>query len=241
MFCTGCGSELADDARFCTKCGKELTPAAQMAPVTKTSAPISDAVAFKQQLQMSAHETVDKLREYFEPSRQYYDRYISESDELEKLTEPRISGLVIGIILLLLGVWAAVDTKEFVGFIIFAVIAAIPILLYMRKRKKYLSTKEELEHDVTALWGNITDYYSKYPGENPYGILECNPAVLDQIKQILTQGRAWTIEDALQRLMDDIRLNNAETAALIAIESAQAAQREAGAAVAMSAASLLFK
>lgn len=241
MLCTGCGAELADDARFCNKCGKEMNSATQVVPVTRSSAPVNDAVAFKQQLQVSAHETVDKLREYFEPSRQHYDRYITESNELENLTAPRITGMVVGIIIIIIGIWATIDTKEPVGIIIFSVIAAIPILLYMRKRKKYYSTKEELEHDISALWGNITDYYGKYPEENPYGILECNPTVLDQIKQILTQGRAWTLEDALQRLMDDIRLNNAEAVAQLAVESAQAAQREAGAAMAFSAASLLFK
>ena len=56
-YCTKCGAELADDAKFCTVCGmafEDVAPQAEETPVVEVQAPETEAVPFVEEVSQVA-------------------------------------------------------------------------------------------------------------------------------------------------------------------------------------------
>ena len=219
-FCSNCGCELSSTTKFCPSCGTAIG---------------NVAVAVKEKEETVAATAISKrdmafLYTYFLQKDNEYKEYDALSVKITKYGKLRkyISVLflaVFGIVPATSEVSKELSTVLSALWIILdiGVIVGLKILL-SSKLKKSKARMEELNQI-------LSEHYNAY-GSCPIGIEYTRPSDIAQIQDVIRSGRAETISEALNIIIDDIHKANmerhaAETEAATkeAAKSAKAAAR----------------
>lgn len=209
MFCSKCGFEFSDDTNFCPKCGT---------PINGTSASFN--VNNQKNLRDEALQTIEQLQDYFSEKHPQYD----EIDKLDrkvlkakKLTFLKL--LIVIIVFFLLFAQSFLIFKD--NWLLACVPPAIAIVILIILNKLRIKKMEERQTQVLY---EIIDHYNEL-SYCPIGVEYTDPQSLESIRSIVYAGRAETIKEALNIMIDDIHKSNMETAAFVAAQSAYSAAK----------------
>lgn len=207
MFCSKCGSQVADGTAFCPSCGNSLLAAnpvdvgAQQYNIQKNS------------VRQSEISELDRAIRHFDQKRDVFKEY----DLVSELVDDYAAGakkslLVWGIIITVLGVFilAGGGGAGSLAFILpgGAMIAG-GILMQVNNKKKLAYFKSE----YARLSAELYDHYLACPN-CPVGAEYANPDILDMIMGVLQSGRADTIKEAINLLLAEA--NQAQVNATLA-------------------------
>ncbi|MEA4970625.1 MAG: zinc ribbon domain-containing protein [Candidatus Pelethousia sp.] len=206
MVCKGCGSELNDDARFCSACGTQASMGD--APVEKTRV-----------LRVQTLQLIDKLKAHFDPMAETYERLIELNAQYEKLKKPGtgkdtiLGGIIMGVLAffggaLLIGL-GIFPTLVFIAGILFICLCIIGVISGVMDESKgnpqieqYEISKRSMEEEIPALDALLHENYDSYP-QCPISFEYSMPPILNELRERVISGRADTIKEAIQCMLDD--------------------------------------
>lgn len=205
-FCNGCGAGLKLNAKFCSSCGLEVVP---------DDIPAENASTIRgQTLQL-----IDKLKAHFDPMAETYERLIELNAQYEKLKKPGtgkdviIGGIVMGVLAffggaLLIGL-GIFPTLVFIAGILFICLCIIGVISGIMdeskgnpKIKQYEISKKSMEEEIPALDALLHEHYDSYP-QCPISFEYSMPPILNELRERVISGRADTIKEAIQCMLDD--------------------------------------
>lgn len=236
-FCSNCGAEIAEGAKFCPSCGTAVNGQAVSA--------VADSNSQLLDKENSLNE-LSKMYEYFDKKRSVYDEwnYISYSiSDLSENGKKKLTGKFymyggIAIILIIVSLFLLSLLKTIIGSEIIELLKSlIPFLLILlsfvglirasRQQKKKI---RELTARKEVLRGEINEYYNNY-GNCPIGIEYTFPKDIEHMIDIIRSGRATKLSDALNMMLDDYHKQTVEeNVRVAAINSAEAARHARAAA-----------
>lgn len=245
MWCQNCGSQVQDDAAFCMNCG---TAVGGIALVRQAS-----NVAQRTSIRQDECAELDRMIEYFSVKKTDYEKY----DRLCKQINPSrwrkpVPLLVFGIILtafgsltLLLGISvAAMEEAAGVLYIIMGIaplIGGISMIVgFVRRSASKSQEYKDLLKKFSQQSEILYQHYLGY-GDCLVSVEYTNPENLKVIRQTLLSGRADTIKEAINILIEDTYRDNMHAVAIQAANAAKQAARGANAAAVFSAAGLFFR
>ena len=104
---------------------------------------------------------------------------------------------------------------------IIATIIGIALITNVNKKKENaIRSRQE------AIMGELSDHYYQL-SYCPVGFEYTYPPILQQLKQIVQTGRADTLKEAINVMIDDNHKSNMETAAFLTAQNSYAAARSA--------------
>ena len=206
MYCSKCGKQISEDSSFCTYCGnplKEVTAPAQTV----------DFQTQKNDIRQSELNVLADAYNYFNKKKSIYNEYDSVCDSLNYYSRGAKSGLIIwgciifSITTLILFILAAAESFEAFPYLLitgmFPSILMIigGILMKINNAKKMTYYKNEYSRLVVDLYR----YYLQYKN-CPFGPEYSNPNSIKRISSILQSGRADTVKDSLNLMLNDINM-----------------------------------
>ena len=218
MFCQKCGNQVDNNASFCPYCSSPIS-GAQPSRVS--------SVQMRQQTRQDEIGELDKMIQYFSQKQAQYDEYDAVCARLDPYYLRKRPSLIIwglvsiatGILLLTGGVFVVgIIAILGGGALVFAFIKSTQARTknYAAASQRYYELSEELyQHYINYGPCLVSASYS-------------NPSNLAAIKQTIQSGRADTIADALNVLLDDEHKAAMEAYASKTLSSAQEAARAAG-------------
>lgn len=263
-YCSKCGALLDDDSRFCKKCGSPV--GGQIA--IQDSAPISP-YSQQESIRKETLVEIDRMIEYFDQKQKLYDEYDSCIEDIEYYEDPKTrvtlesTGKVrriLGIIFTIIG-FVSTDIAVFIhrvskdgnvgGIICCATILITGILCLVFGirasvvfRRAEREGKEELINETEEKLNKITEeliqYYQEY-GYCPTGPSYTNPKILRKLRELIYMGRADTIKEAINTMLQDTHNSEMELQASRAAQSAASAARGANTAAFFTAANFFLK
>lgn len=238
MFCNNCGKPNQDGAKFCSECG---------APINQIiNQQYDNSQQKRQQARNSEITELDKMIRYFSQKSMVYEEYDRISAELSRFSKGKHYALLIwGIIVSFLGtIFVSAFSREepaklALGFIPFLlgqgmIVGHIVYAVSFSKRKK------ELEAKLSEISSELFEYYKAY-GTCVVGAEYTNPSNLIAIANTIRSGRADTIKEAINVLLDDVYRNNMQNLTAQSARSAAAAARGATAGAVFSAANFFTR
>lgn len=206
MFCSNCGKENADGAKFCNSCGATLAIDVNQS-----------AHGQRQQTRNSEIMEIDRMIRYFSQKSEQYKEYDELGDFLTRYTKGKHYTLLIwGIILVVLGlivIGAIVNTSGTGSTAVLACILLLPgagmIVGHIFYAKNFDNKMSYSLARYAELSQELLDHYNNY-GICSVGAEYTNPANLSVIKATIESGRADTIKEAINILIDDAHRNNME-------------------------------
>lgn len=265
MFCTNCGAQLPDNARFCSACGAVLQQAPQTVPV---NAPVERPYAQNQQqnlraeaLQIMSH--VVSLIPAIEPDwnlcRQLEQQY-------DRLNNARVrKGLILpfmipgGIITILFGLFllAVLDNgvKNSAGAILFFLFIGIALLgvgvfflIFDNKRvKRFRKQAADVIPQMEACADRMYNVYAENQLQEVYPFNYFFPECILEINNNIQNFRADSIKEAINvyeqsQFYQSMLITNAQMVQMMEYTARQAAgaNRAAAASAAFSAASFFM-
>lgn len=241
MFCSKCGAKNNDDAQFCTSCGAPL----MMVPAENTQTLESSFASMKGEdliqkvgqfndlLKQAALAEVNQLIEYFGPMSDHYTSYINAENRLENMKPISRLWLLGGIFLTIFGGVFSLDSGGSKTPFIMLLIGIALIVLYFRGRNKdkitESETKDTIIREITILRNHYDGYtVKKYQFDIENEQLFCmNPKILEMIKDTIESDQAKSVQEAFQKIMNDVRLSQAQLTAMEAYQMAGQAQQDA--------------
>lgn len=240
-YCTNCGTQLVNTASFCSNCGQVLggvnTPARQSANVFPTMRVVQDAFAVREQ---NLNE-IGRLLQYFGAKQNLYDEYESLQAQVEKLAPPQDPNMgwlgrwlkfysknllpfyLVGLLMLgALTAFSAGGSGASAG-LIWLVIGAVILVRMIKKRQNRKETIDQCYQRINAIAVELNDYYHAF-GPCIVGYEFSNPRILYSIGQMIQSGRADTIKEAINRMLEDNHRNYMEVQSQIAVRAARQAQ-----------------
>ena len=227
MYCFKCGHKNNDGAQFCEKCGEKLTiqqvdlnddsfddepdeEIFQGSLIDKINEErkavqpnlATDPPADKRQLLSE----LNRLYQYFSKVNQSYRHLVDCSKKLEALRGPSIFKWLFGGLLISLVVYLAlvflvgIDLKA--GFFILWLAIAIGGIIV--QNQKFKKDKRFYENNVISINYELVQYYNQ--ASNCCIAYEySDPAYMQEIIKILNSGRAETLGNAINIMLDDIQ------------------------------------
>ncbi len=226
-FCSNCGAEIAEGAKFCPSCGTAVNGQAV-------------SVAADTNLQVSERESslneLSKMLEYFSKKKDLYERLKinqiytkiewGHGKKPKKIAAKWILFAAIPYILclfciasLIILIIASMHLEE--GFEIWDYAEAIlwaagfgflGTLIVRIGKKKKTRKLEQLAQEYDQLRQELQDYYNAYTN-CPIGIEYTHPDDIENILDIVRSGRATRISDAINVIIDDIHKEKVEQSA----------------------------
>lgn len=236
-FCSNCGAEIAEGAKFCPSCGTAVNGHAVAAA--------ADNNVQGAERENSLNE-LSKIYEYFDKKRSVYDEWnyvtytISDLSENGKQKVARklyfygsISIILIIVSLLLLSLLKTIISPELIELLKSLIPFLILILCFgglIRASRQQKKKIRELTARKEVLRGEINEYYNNY-GNCPIGIEYTFPKDIEHMIDIIRSGRATKLSDALNMMLDDYHKQTVEeNVRVAAINSAEAARHARAAA-----------
>lgn len=222
-FCSSCGTDVGD-AAFCPKCGASIN---ESGVAVAQNANVSTLNQQKNLRQETGIELA-KLYEYFNQKRPIFDEYDGLLEQAEKITKKSIrkkqiwAGVSIAIALMCFRDVFAGNFSELVGVLIFGGIAAL--LIYLAK-----NAKDKLaagENRMIEIQNELQQHYNAYE-MCPIGIEYCDPDIIKNIADVVRAGRADSIKEAINVLLDDAHKSTMELQAMLTTEAANVAANNA--------------
>ena len=191
MFCQNCGTQITQNAAFCPICGQPMTASQPQS--------VSSASLRMQNREDELHE-INRMIAYFSVKQSQFDELDAVRERLQpKYLRKRPSLLVWGIIsafwgfmfLFNGGIPIGVALLLGAGAMVFAFVRSTQIRKenYAAARQRFYELSEELER-----------YHAGY-GPCIVSVAYANPYTLAAIRDIIQSGRANTITDALNMLL----------------------------------------
>ncbi len=211
MFCSSCGKQIPDNSTFCSGCGAQVGPImqAQVVPTQNWGAPDPLQSQFQMQknaVRQSEIQSMQQTIQYFMQKKDVFDEYDAVSTLVQHYAQGASSALIVwGSIIATIGLFSlsggpSVWAFSFL-FLLFPGIMMIVggILLKVNCRKKYAYYQERYD----ALSQELYDHYTRYPN-CPVGPEYCNPDILYSILSVLESGRADTIKESINLLINEM-------------------------------------
>ena len=252
MFCSYCGNQFADGMQFCLFCGQPDTGAGMSAPAQPSYAPAGQpyyGTPVEQRANIRQSETAElkKMIQYFSQKKDQYDEYDRVCERLDPRKRRKKVGLlvwgiliaIVGLIVSIVGI-AAESTGDFlVGLCILlggaAMIVGFGVSSSARERN-YQAACRRFDELTEELYQHYLNYgYCLVSAEYT------NPSNLLAILQTIETGRADTIKEAVNILIEDAHRNRMELLARQTAISSAAAARGAQTAAVFSAANFFLK
>lgn len=196
MFCPSCGQQIADGSAFCSVCGKSTT---NVAP-----APVIDYQAQKQAVRQSEIKALSQALDHFNQKREEFTEYDCVCELVNHYAQGAKGALLVwGIIIATAGILMLMVPEAFLGALIAFVVPGGAmifggIMMKVKNRKNYAYFQQE----YARLSEELYNHYVSYPN-CPVGPEYANPEILEIILGVLQSGRADTIKEAINLLIDD--------------------------------------
>ena len=226
MFCQKCGKELPDDAIFCSSCGSSVNANADYVGSSKA--------AEQKSTRGETLQIVDKLIDYFSAKNSLYRELDRVNCKLVKVNQrsyywkllAAISFFgTIGLSLIIIAYNArhrALFLHEVVPYAFLPSTTLgliVPLIVKIAKKSSLNKRQAELAEE-------ITDYYNQLT-YCPIGVEYSDPEILAGLKAIINSGRADTLKEAINTMVDDIHKSNMEAAAFTTAQNAFVAAKAA--------------
>ncbi len=239
MYCTNCGKSIGEQ-NFCQHCGarvaKEELASSEQSPTVATgipgaSMPVYATYTDRTQQRQYELDVMQKLLGHFSLKIPQYNEYDQVSYRINQLSRGSsqaalIWGIIVSGIALVMGAIASADREALPAFFIFLIIAILLYALHIRGKRK---NKKQLAQAIDRYYELNEELYAHYCRyENcPIGPEYTNPANLQVIRQTIISGRADTIKEALNILVEDAHRERMED---LSARTAQYAQQAAASA-----------
>ena len=212
MFCPKCGKQILDQSFFCMYCGANI---AILTPINQNNQLDFEFQNHRKAVRDSEINLLNNLLQYFSQKKEIYDEYDNASELLIYYSNGAKSSLLVwGCILVAFGIFgffSVNDIHEYMKyalpFILFPGILMLigGILMKVSNRMNYNHFKRNKEN----LFQELYSYYNTF-SDCPIGFKFSNPRILESIMQIIKSGRADTIKESI-----NIMINNKELAQII--------------------------
>ena len=251
MYCTKCGTENKDNAKFCYKCSSLLSTETQGEPIAEEvlddedydnlnyAKSIIDQVDEERKNvkpkdpinppedKATLLKELERLHQYFSKINLTYKQLVDSGRRLSSLRKPSLirwifGGLFIAFVVYFGLVLVKIDLMA--GF--FVLWALITVCGFILSNNKYKKDKHLFEHNVISTNYEITVYYNE--------AIDCciayeysDPSYVEEIIKILKTGRADTLGNAINIMLDDIHKGKVLQQQIIMNQQARQANRAA--------------
>ena len=230
-FCVQCGTALAEHHKFCPTCGSGVESAGN-ATVPSTTVYVTQQSNNRMVVRQDEIKIMDDLIRYFSVKQPQYDEYDEASEWICRLSRgnskaAKVWGIIIiilGSFFFLIGIATIADIPSF--FIMSLLMLGGGIALEVLSNKLKQRNANNLVHYTNRYYelsDELYDYYCKY-NNCPIGPEYTNPTNLAVVKRTIISGRADTVKEALNVLVEDAHREKMEN---IAAQTAQYAQQAA--------------
>lgn len=232
-FCGNCGAEMQEGMRFCASCGTRWGEVGTM-PVAASPAPVADSIQNTYNLRNQNIGEIRRMINYFGQKQALYDEYESLQEELEKLDPDssaedslhrfrRKHGAKIVCIFLILSFPSFLLKKQVIAALLVVVAGIVVGVIAKRQEIDREVTIDNGYRRISKIASELSDYYANY-GQCMVGYEFSNPRILSQIGAIIEKGRADTIKEAINRMLEDNHRSYVELQSAMAARSARQAE-----------------
>lgn len=213
MFCSNCGKQVSDTSAFCIFCGNQIQAKGQY------NTEIYKSNLSRNNIRNEEVKELKRMINYFSLKQNNIYQALEEcSFRLKRLDEQKSRALLVfGIIftasfgVFLLSVLSHFEKTKDVGITLFLLVffflfTAAPGILMISGYKKYSRAFEAKREVVLKEYHNIAnEFKNQYLAYQncPIGIEYCTPEFLTCLLEIILSGRADTIKEALNLVIDD--------------------------------------
>lgn len=231
-YCVNCGAELVKDSNYCTKCGKRVVDATADNPNSEKPVSISDN-NFKSFVNAGSKEDVirnlEQLEHYFSSKEKQYNIRNGYINYFNTVKKPGVFAWILAggalsfvFYFLLYGI-TSIDIG-LIGF--FCVWIAITIGGYFHFKNKTQRNINNTRIALEKLENELKEHYARAP--NCIIAFEYSePEIIRRLIVLLNNGRADTLKEAINVMLDDIHkqamLNKQEEIAKSSKNAADAA------------------
>lgn len=201
MFCPHYGQQIADGSAFCSVCGKSTT--------NVTPAPVMDFQAQKNAVRQSEISALSQALQHFNQKRDEFTEYDYVCELVNHYSQGAKSSLLVwGILIATAGLLCCMADEEallgsLIGFVVpGAAMIFGGIMMKVKNRKNYAYFQQEYARLSEELYNHYVSY-----SNCPVGPEYANPEILEIILGVLQSGRADTIKEAINLLIDDAERN----------------------------------
>lgn len=231
MFCQKCGNQVDGNASFCPYCSNPISGEQSNYRVS--------SVQMRQQTRQDEIGELDKMIRYFSQKQAQYDEYDAVCARLDPYYLRKRPSLIIwGLVSGFWGVMFLINRFIPLGIILLLGAGAL-IFAFIKSTQARTRNYAEASRRYYELSEELYQYYCNY-GPCLVSASYSNPSNLAAIKQTIQSGRADTIADALNILLDDEHKAAMEAYASKTLSSAQEAARAAGNAASSANAAAVF-
>ena len=169
----------------------------------------------KNAMRQSEIQALNQAIAYFSKKKDTFDKYDASSTLVTYYARGARSGLIVwGAIITVLGLIILTGGKRVLGpaclaFILPGVLMITGGILMKVMNRRNFRRYQQMNFQLSQ---ELYDYYSRYPN-CPVGLEYVNPDILQVIMSVLTSGRADTIKESLNLLLQEI--NQKEYAAYL--------------------------
>lgn len=208
MYCPSCGKPNPENASFCSTCGNRFVS------VPQAPQPVSDIQAQQYQMQNAALRkgSIDSLYSaiaHFSQKSAIFEEYDYVCHQINRYSRGAKASLLIwGCIAVTLGLMFAVTGEDeafaavSIGlFVIPGILMIVGGILMKIFNKR---TTRQLKERYAALTNELYNHFAVCPN-CPVGTEYVNPRVLGLLLEIIQSGRADTVKESLNILMDKRR------------------------------------
>lgn len=212
MFCKNCGQKISDQQNFCEFCGATSSSTGRIYSVRD------------EQISL-----IDDIISFFSQKKELYDEYDKVTQRINnlKFTCARaalIWGIILSAVMTVLSLTLFISLlsdgeNPLYALIPFSFVLAggALIFLFVARNKKRRIALEIAINQYSKLSEELSNHYAVC--ENcPVGIEYTNPSTLLAIKKMIQSGRADTIKEAINVLLDDAHRRKMED---LAVKTAQ--------------------
>ncbi len=218
MFCSKCGQQIPDNSTFCSACGNQVSGSSNVAvstpaPTTNYDYNAQMQVQFQMQknaVRQSEMQSLNNAIQYFFQKKAQFDEFDAVSELVNYYSRGAKSGLIVwGAIIasfglvFLAGAGSIGFSELMMGIVMFLVPGSAMIfggiLMKKNNRRKFAYYQQR----YAELSQELYDYYARYP-DCPVGPEYVNPDILCVIMDVLESGRADTVKESLNLLLQEI-------------------------------------
>lgn len=238
-FCSQCGNQVSEHQRFCPSCGSPIESNGNSVVAISAS-----GAMFGNNDRMDVRNkelrTMDDLIKFFSVKQSLYDEYDRVSDIIYRLScGTSKSGMIWGIIVMAAGLLVMCigvssvnsnsyyDSGDLATFVIFSLLIMAGggglMGIFFGLKSKRRNQLVEYTNKYYELSDELYQYYCGY-NNCPIGPEYTNPTNLMVVQRTIISGRADTIKEALNLLIEDAHREKMEN---LASKTAQYAQQAA--------------
>lgn len=241
VFCYQCGSKIYNPSQVKSE-DTVISPANTL----------NSQMPMQQNTRAESIAELDRMISYFDKKQDEYDEYDKYSEKVTYYSNPRtrvsvdvgrgtgfkVTGIVIFAISLtflmvscgLSGIGSSSWDFLFILFILLIAVGGFLIMVGEGKNKSFVDAQKQTKQNLlkefqkkrNSVAESLTDYYQGY--ENcKVSSLYSNPKILSIIKGILISGRADTLKEAINLMIQDANYTEKELQAAMTSQSASAA------------------